>query len=58
MILTYFWKVKGNLFSCKCGKANCSISKETMNSFHIDSNYDAKFDGYTDYKKLKKIKYR
>lgn len=37
---TTFWKVKGGQFTCKCGKANCSFSEETIKSLHIDSDSD------------------
>jgi len=35
---TTFWKVKGGLFTCKCGKSNCSFSEEAINNLHIDSD--------------------
>jgi len=37
---TTFWKVKRGQFTCKCGKANCSFSAETIKSLHIDSDDD------------------
>lgn len=46
---TTFWKVKGGLFTCKCGKANCSFSDETINNLHIDSdNEEVELDGNTE----------
>lgn len=43
---TAFWKVKGKLFTCKCGKANCSFSEEAIKNLHIDSdNEEMELDG-------------
>lgn len=30
--------MKGGLFTCKCGKSNCSFSDEAINNLHIDSD--------------------
>lgn len=35
---TTFWKIKGGLFTCKCGKPNCSFSSETIQCLQIDSD--------------------
>lgn len=41
--------MKGGLFTCKCGKANCSFSDETINNLHIDSdNEEVDLDGNTE----------
>lgn len=49
---TAFWKIKGGLFTCKCGKPNCSFSEETIKSLHIDSdNEEADLDGDTEQSK-------
>ncbi|VVC44969.1 Hypothetical protein CINCED_3A004403 [Cinara cedri] len=46
-----FWKIKGELFTCKCGKPNCSFSLETIQCLRIDSdddNDDVNNDDYND----------
>lgn len=35
---TAFWKVKSGIFTCKCGRANCSYSDETIKNIQIDSD--------------------
>jgi len=37
---TAFWKIKRGLFTCKCGKDNCSFSEETTKTLFIDSDDD------------------
>lgn len=37
---TAFWKIKRGLFTCKCGKDNCSFSEETIKTLFIDSDDD------------------
>ncbi|XP_060838155.1 histone-lysine N-methyltransferase EHMT2 [Rhopalosiphum padi] len=52
---TTFWKVKGGLFTCKCSKANCSFSDETIDSLHIDSdNEEIEPDGNSEKSKTEK----
>lgn len=46
---TTFWKIKGGLFTCKCGKSNCSFSDETIKNIHIDSdNEEPELGGNTE----------
>lgn len=41
--------MKGGLFTCKCSKANCSFSDETINNLHIDSDSEeVELDGNTE----------
>lgn len=54
---TTFWKIKGGLFTCKCGKSNCSFNEETIKSLHIDSdNEEAELDGCIKQMKTDKVK--
>lgn len=45
---TTFWKIKGGVFTCKCGTSNCSFSEETINGLDIDSdNEETELNGNT-----------
>lgn len=49
---TTFWKIKGGVFTCKCGKSNCSFSEETIDVLDIDSDHEGtELDGNTEQRK-------